>query len=118
MNDLLPFAQIYLTIFLCASIALRVSTTQSADHEDQVVGTFGKTVKTLEEAIHGPDVRWRDFVEGHPGLAAVIFVVFLWITLVMLTMLTAMFLSRYDRLAEHVPEIFLYQRAQWTICQE
>merc|ERR550537_868649 len=33
-------------------------------------------------------------------------------------MLTAMFLSRYDRLVEHVNEIFLYRRALWTISLE
>jgi len=118
-KDMAPFLCIYSIIFLCSSIALRVATSaQRSSNEDLTVGTWWRTIQTLEEAIHGPDVQWRPLVQNHPAMAALVFITFLWCTLMMLTILVAMFSNRYDILVAHNRERLLFRRATFIITLE
>lgn len=114
--DLVPWTLIFGSIFLSCGVALRVSTTGMAS--DDSLHTFWGTLKTLEEAVHGPDARWRTIVEGYPRLTGCIFILFIWIALIMMTLLIAMFTTRYDTVREHISEIFLFRRATWTLTLE
>jgi len=117
-RDMIPFLFFYAVILLCSSVALRIATTTTAGAGDMIVGTWYRTALTLEESIHGPDVQWRNIVENHPGIASLVFIVFLWITLMMMTILVAMFSNRFDELKERVHERFLYRRAMFCITTE
>merc|ERR550514_1892850 len=102
-------------LFLCIAIALRVSTTGHIGGHHQTWGSFSRTMLTLEEAVHGPDVSWRKIVETYPALTGAIFVCSLWVTLAMMSMLLAMFSTSYGNLETHMEEVYLFRRATWTI---
>jgi len=117
-KDMAPFMCIYAIVFLCSSLSLRVSTsTHHSDQTDEKVGSWWNTIKTMEESIHGPDVEWRHIVTMHP-MAAPVFITFLWLTLMMVTILVAMFTSRYDTLRAQSHERFVYNRTLFVITLE
>jgi hypothetical protein len=117
-RDMLPFMSFFCVIWICFAVSLRVSCEPAGHGADHEFGSFWATAMTLEEAIHGPDVQWRNAVENHPRFAGFVFVFFLWVTLIMMSILIAMFSNTFDFLKEHVEERFYYQRAMFCITLE
>lgn len=117
-KDVVPFGCFFLVVFLASGVSLRVSVTGSETANDSTAGTFLRTLWTLEEAIHGPDARWRPMVEEHPLLTSCIFIAFLWIMLAMVSLLIGMFSNRFDETRKHTNDLYLFHRAQWTVTIE
>lgn len=118
-HDFRPFVAINSVLFLCICISLRIAMATTAHEDDPVFGNWWRTMLTMEEAIHGPDVQWRNAVFGHhPALAGLIFIVALWVWLIMLTVLVTLFSDRYEKLNSIVRQRILYQRAIFIISWE
>jgi len=117
-KDMLPFGSFYVVILICSAISMRISVETDSSGADHAFGSFKNTLWTMEEAIHGPDVQWRNAVEHHPAVAGAIFVGFLWITLVMMSILIAMFGTTWEDLKVQVNERFLFRRAMFCITLE
>lgn len=117
-KDVFPFGIFFLVVFICSGISLRSSVAGSHAKDDDSAGTFVRTLWTLEEAIHGPDVAWRPMVEEHPLLTAIVFIIFIWVMLALVSLLTAMFSNRFNELGAHADELFLFRRAEWVVTVE
>jgi len=105
-------------IYLSCAVALRIVSAISASPTDQSFGSFWEVLKTLEEATHGPDVKWRAAMEQQPQPAGAIFVTFLWLTLLMLSLLIAVFCNTFDALKSKVNERLMFRRAMFCLTIE
>lgn len=127
-KDMLPFFGVFgvLSLFVCTALTIaagqwRYVGTVGEPIVDTTAGTWSRTFLTLEEAIHGPDVRWREFVSPDRNmLTGFIFVGFLWLTLIALSMVVGMFSVRYDELRKVDAEVSRhnYSRALFLISME
>jgi len=121
-RDMMPFFALFMVIYLSCAVALRIAV-ESGETGDNVVtdrsfGSFYGVLKTLEEATHGPDLQWRAAWEQQPQPAGAIFVLFLWVTLVMLSLLIAMFSNTFDALRSRVSERLMFRRAMFCVTIE
>lgn len=118
-NDVLPFALVLLIFMIASAGAIKVATAHSVSRSDEILGTFASTFASLEESMHGPDVNWRSTIEGRPLMAAVIFLVFLWMaTVVLFNILIALFTSRFQLVRREHHQEFLLRWCGEMITQE
>lgn len=97
LKDVLPFAMVLIVFTMASACAIRVATAHTISHNDEIIGTFWKSVAALEESVHGPDVNWRSVVHGKPLIAVISFLVFLWVaTIVLFNILIAMFTNTFQ----------------------
>jgi hypothetical protein len=115
---MIPFFVLFAVVYLSCAIALRVAVSTSTSPADQSFGSIWGVLKTLEEATHGPDVKWRAAMEEQPQPAGAIFVAFLWITLIMVSLLIAMFSNTFDALISKVNERLMFRRAMFCVTLE
>jgi len=121
-RDMVPFFALFMVVYLSCAVALRIAVEggEAGDKEvtDRTFGSFYGVMKTLEEATHGPDLKWRAAWEGHAQPAGAIFVLFLWVTLIMLSLLIAMFSNTFDALRSGVNERLMFRRAMFCVTIE
>jgi len=119
-RDMLPFFVLFTVILLSCAVSLRIACEldETGGGDRSTFGSFIGVLKTLEEAIHGPDVQWRNAVEQRPALAGTIFILFLWLALIMVSLLIAMFSSTFDVLKVTTSQQLMYRRATFCITCE
>jgi len=117
-RDMIPFFALFMVIYLSCAVALRIAVSTSTTPDDRSFGSFWGVLKTLEEAAHGPDVQWRAAMEKQPQPAGAIFVAFLWVTLIMLSLLIAMFSNTFDALRSKVNQRLMFRRAMFCVTIE
>jgi len=122
-RDMVPFFTLFMVIYLSCAVALRIAveageTTSGHTVPDRTFGSFFGVLKSLEEATHGPDLNWRAAMEKQPQPAGAIFVLFLWVTLIMLSLLIAMFSNTFDALRSRVNERLMSRRAMFCVTIE
>jgi len=119
-RDMVPFFVLFTIILLSCSVSLRIACEleETGQGDLSTFGSFVGVLKTLEEAIHGPDVQWRNAVEHRPALAGMIFVLFLWLTLIMVSLLIAMFSATFDVMKVKTTQQLMYRRAEFCITCE
>merc|ERR1719311_872863 len=113
---------VYGMVMVASAGAIRVSLAhrvKEGDENYQIVGTYLRTLLTLEEATHGPDVSWRAIVMNSPVMAGFYFLVFLWVvTVVLFNILIAMFTDTFEGIRHHSFEDRMHRRAATVITQE
>lgn len=117
-RDMVPFVALFTVTYLSCAVALRISVLASASPSDRSFGSFWGVLKTLEEAMHGPDVQWRAAMEEQPQPAGAIFVTFLWLSIIMLSLLIAMFSHTFDALKRHTNSRLMFRRAMFCVTLE
>jgi len=119
-RDMLPFFVLFTVILLSCAVSLRIACEldETGERDRSTFGSFIGVLKTLEEAIHGPDVQWRNAVERRPAIAGAIFVLFLWLSLIMMSLLIAIFSSTFDSLKVTTTQELMDRRAQFCITCE
>lgn len=121
-GDMVPWMIVYGMVMVASAGAIRVSLAhrvKEGDENYQIVGTYLRTLLTLEEATHGPDVSWRAIVMNSPMMAGFFFLIFLWVvTVVLFNILIAMFTDTFERVSQHSFRERLYARAVTVITQE
>jgi len=121
-RDMVPFFTLFMVIYLSCAVALRIAVeaSEKGGHivTDRTFGSMFGVLKTLEEATHDPGKEWRVAMEKQPPPTGAIFVLFLWVTLIMLSLLIAMFSNTFDSLRHKVNERLMFRRAMFCITIE
>jgi len=118
-RDMPPWIAVWGVMTIGTAGAIRTSLWHNVADSDEIIGTFWRTAMTLEEATHGPDVQWRYIVMNQPMMAAVFFLIFLWlVTIIMMNLLITIFSATFEARKARAFAELMYWRAVAVISSE